>query len=108
MYEFYKYNRIPEERIQNSSNASLYTIRFKDLAKKSFYLMNDRLYYIKHNNSQRFKDGSFEDLNKVELKKIPYIFEVLPILDSILQSYGHIQPHKLSKILLHKDFLCKV
>ena len=74
MYNFYKYNIIPEERFQNTSNPSVYTIRFKELAFKCFYLQNNRLYFIKINNTIRLSDGNFEDINKVTLKQIPYIY----------------------------------
>ena len=55
---------------------SLYISRFKDLAFKSFDLESDRLYYIKHSETQRLENGVFVDINKVILKKIPYIYEI--------------------------------
>ena len=36
MYAFYKYQILPEERIEKTKNKCLYTIRFKELAKKNF------------------------------------------------------------------------
>ena len=65
MYIFYKYDILPDDRLNNTSNPSLYTIRFKELAKKSFYLYNDRLYYIKKCETVRYDDGTFEDNDKV-------------------------------------------
>ena len=69
MYNFYKYNIIPEERFQNTSNPSVYTIRFKELAFKYFYLQNNRLYFIKINSTFRLNDGNFEDITKLLLNK---------------------------------------
>ena len=43
MYNYYKYNTLPDERFKSSSNPSLYELRFKDLAKNSFILEGDRL-----------------------------------------------------------------
>ena len=63
MFEFFKFNKLPEERFENTSNPSIYTQRFKELAIKSFYINNDRLFYIKKNNSVRYDDGNFEDIN---------------------------------------------
>ena len=53
------------------------------MAFKSFYLQNNRLYSIKINNTIRLKDGNFEDINKVTLKQIPYIYEIIPKLDEL-------------------------
>ena len=77
------------------------------MAKKSFYLENDRLFYIKNINCQRYDDGSFENINEVELKKIPYIFEILPFIEKIHEAFGHIQPAKLSKLILKQNFYIK-
>ena len=52
----------------------------------------DRLYFIKENNSIRYDDGSFEDIGEVVLKKIPFIYEILPFIEKIHNIYGHIQP----------------
>lgn len=49
IYFFYKYDIQPDDTINNTSNPSLYAIRFKELAKKSFYLYNDKLYNKKIN-----------------------------------------------------------
>ena len=46
MFHFYKYGIIPEERFINTKNARVYVSRFKELAKKSFYINSDRLYFI--------------------------------------------------------------
>ena len=97
MYNYYKYNILPEERFKNTSNLSIYTIRFKELAFKSFYLMNNRLYYIKSNNTKRLNDGNFQDINQVILKQIPYTYEIIPILDEIHNNYGHISYKTLAK-----------
>ena len=69
MYILYRYNILPENRINNPTNPSLYAIRFKELAKKSFYFNNDRLYYIKKCEIVRYDDGSFENKDNVILKK---------------------------------------
>ena len=41
IYCFYKYEIIPEERFNKTSNPRVYLKRFKDLAKKCFYYDND-------------------------------------------------------------------
>jgi hypothetical protein len=56
MFSFYKFNIIPEERFKSTSNPSQYTIRFKELAKKSFYVENNRLYFIKDNKTERLEN----------------------------------------------------
>ena len=76
MYCFYKYEIIPEERFNNTKNPGVYIKRFKNLAMKSFWLKNDLLYY--ECKCKRLENGEFEDLNKVILKKIPFIYEILP------------------------------
>ena len=48
IYNFYKYNSLPESRFKSTTNPSLYESRFKELANKSFLLQGDRLYYKKH------------------------------------------------------------
>ena len=104
MYILYRYNILPENRINNSTNPSLYAIRFKELEKKSFYFNNDRLYYIKKCETVRYDDGSFENKDNVILKKIPYIYEILPSIDHIHDIYGHISFRNLSKKLLSTNF----
>ena len=104
MYILYRYNILPENRINNPTNPSLYAIRFKELAKKSFYFNNDRLYYIKKCETVRYDDGSFENKDNVILKKIPYIYEILPSTDHIHDIYGHISFRNLSKKLLSTNF----
>ena len=47
IYIFYKYNILSENRINNSTNPSSYTIKFKAFAKKSFSLIYDIFFYIK-------------------------------------------------------------
>ena len=47
IYNYYKYKKLPAERFKNTTNASLYISRFKELANKSFYLNGSRLYFIK-------------------------------------------------------------
>ena len=66
MYNFYKYIIIPEERFNNTKNPRVYINRFQELAKKSFYFDNDRLYYVKSYSCKRLEDGSFEDKNKID------------------------------------------
>ena len=83
MFKFFKFNKLPEERFENTSNPSMYTQRIKDLAKKSFYIDN---------------------VKEVELKKIPFCYEILPLLNKFHTSFGHIHPQKLSKALLNSDF----
>lgn len=46
MYDFYKYNILPEERFKKATNVSLYIMCFIELVKKSFLFENDRLYII--------------------------------------------------------------
>ena len=60
--------------------------------------------YIKKSNTVRLENGDFENIEDVELKKIQYIFEILPKIQNIHDSYGHISPKKISKILLENDF----
>ena len=69
MYCFYKYNIIPEERFSLTSNPRVYINRFKELAQKTFYYENDRLYFIKKSETERLGCGNFVDINKVILKK---------------------------------------
>ena len=103
MFNFYKYNIIPSGRLSNTSNPSQYTIRFKKLAKKSFYFEKDRLYYIKDDKSERLEHGGFLDREKVNLKKIPFIHEVLPIINRIHNEKGHISYKTLASIFLEDD-----
>ena len=104
MKEYYKYNILPIDRFKNNTNSNLYYSRFQNLAKKSFYYFNDRLYYIKENNSKKNEDGKFENIDNVIFKKIPFIFEIFPFIEKIHNIYGHIQPQKLSKIILKENF----
>ena len=48
IYNFYKYNGLPDSRFKSTTNLSLYESRFKELANNSFILQGERLYYIKH------------------------------------------------------------
>lgn len=96
MYNFYKNKELPEERFKSSSNISQSIIRFKELAKKKFILINDRLYFIKKSDTKRLEDGTFEDFNKVKLQKILYIFEILPYFDNIHKTYGHISANNVA------------
>jgi len=68
---------LPNERLENTSNKYLYKNRIIILGWKKYYLDQDRLYYIKELNCKRNNDGSFEDINKVKIKKIPYTYEIL-------------------------------
>ena len=104
MYCFYKYNIIPEERFSLTSNPRVYINRFKELAQKSFYYENDRLYYIKKSETERLSNGNFVDINKVILKKIPYTYEIIPLLDNIHKNNGHISFRTLSKKFLEEEF----
>ena len=104
MYHFYKYGIIPEERFNKTSNPRVYINRFKELAKKSFYYDNDKLFYIKANNSVRLSDGGFEDINKVQLKRIPYTFEIIPKLNHLHEIHGHITYKTLAKKFLEDEF----
>ena len=104
MYNFYKYGIISEERFNNTSNPRVYISRFKELAKKSFYYESDRLYFIKVNNSIRLPNGGFEDINKVQLKRIPYTYEILPKLDQLHETNGHIAYRTLAKKFLEDEF----
>ena len=83
MYNFYKYRIIPEERFNNTKNPRVYINRFQELAKKSFYFDNDRLYYVKSYSCKRLEDCSFEERNEVNLKRIPFIYQILPKLDEL-------------------------
>ena len=97
MYYFFKYDILPEERFNNTTNPSQYIKRFKELAKKAFYYNNDRLFYIKSSNSNRLANGEFEDINKVILKKIPFTYEILPKLEELHKINGHISYRTLEK-----------
>ena len=91
MYCLYKYDIIPEERFNNTKNPGVYIKSFKNLAMRSFCLKNDRLYYIKECKCKRLENGDFEDLNKIILKKIPYIYEILPKLNEFHDNNGIFQ-----------------
>ena len=104
MYMYYKYNIVPEERFKHTSNVSLYISRFKELAFKSFYLDADRLYYIKKIDTKRLENGEFEDKSKVILKKIPFVFEILPIINKFHLKYDHISFKTLAKKISDSDF----
>ena len=47
-------------------------------------------YYIKKLESERMPNGIFVDINKVTLKKIPYTYEIIPILDNKHKNNGPI------------------
>ena len=104
MYYFFKYDITPEERFKQTTNPSQYIKRFKDLAKKSFYYNSDRLFFIKSCNCLRLPNGEFEDINKVILKKIPFTYEILPILDELHNANGHISYRTLAKKFLEEDY----
>ena len=104
MYYFFKYDILPEERFNNTTNPSQYIKRFKELAKKAFYYNNDRLYYIKSSNSNRLANGEFEDINKVILKKIPFTYEILPKLEELHKINGHISYRTLGKKFLEDEY----
>ena len=104
MYNFYKYNILPTERLSKTSNTSLYTIRFKELAKKRFYLENNNLYFIKSKKTNRLANSDFFEREKVILKKIPYIYEVLQIINKIHLEYGHISYRSLAKKFMEKNY----
>ena len=104
MFHFYKYGIIPEERFINTKNARVYVSRFKELAKKSFYFNNDRLYFIKSCQTNRLSDSEFEDQNKVILKKIPFTYEILPELDELHGNNGHISYRTLAKKFLEGEY----
>ena len=103
MYNFYKFNIIPLERLSKTSNPSLYTISFKELAYKNFYFENERLYFIKESKTERLNNGFFLDKEKVNIKKIPYIFEVLHILNRIHKENGHISSKSLARKFMEED-----
>jgi hypothetical protein len=46
------------------------------LAKKSFYVENNRLYFIKDNKTERLENWNFKDIEKVILKKILIIKKI--------------------------------
>ena len=104
MFCFYKYGIIPEERFNNTTNPRVYINRFRELAKKSFYFSNERLYFIKKSETNRLPNGNFEDINKVILKKIPYIFEIIPKIHEIHDQNGHISYRNLSKKFCEDEF----
>ena len=104
MYMYFKYNIVPEEIFKHTSNVSLYISRFKDLSFKSFYLDADRLYYIKKIDTKRLENGEFEDKSKVILKKIPFVFEILPTINKFHLKYDHISFKTLAKKISDSDF----
>ncbi len=53
MFCFYKYGIIPEERFNNTTNPRVYINRFREIAKKSFYFINEILYFIKNSETNR-------------------------------------------------------
>ena len=79
---------------------SLYISRLKDLVFKTFHLENDWLYYIKHSETQRLENGTFVDINKDILKKMPYIYEILPTIKKLHDTYNHISLKNLNKKFL--------
>ena len=46
----------------------------------------------------------FEDINKVQLKWIPYTYEILPKLDQLHETNGHIAYRTLAKKFLEDEF----
>ena len=104
MYCYYKYDIIPEERFNNTKNPGVYIKRFKNLALKSFYLKNDRLYYIKECKCNRLENGDFEDVNQVVLKKIPLTYEIIPKLNELHDNNGHISSRTLAKKFIEDEF----
>ena len=85
---------IPEERFNGSSNFSLHSQRFKDLARKSFYSKADRSHFTKHSKKNILINGN---INKVVLTKISYVHEILPKILELHLKYGHIAYKALSK-----------
>ena len=74
------------------------------MAKKSFALINDRLYFIKKCETIRYCDGNFEDNDKVIFKKIPYTYEILPNIELIHDVKGHISFKNIAKKFLDSNF----
>lgn len=104
IYEYYKFNIIPDSRFKLTTNPSLYESRFKDLAKNYFALRGDRLYYIKHNKKILIKDiNKLNDQNTI-LKKIPFVYEILPQINELHIKYGHLSSKNLAKKFLETEY----
>ena len=73
MFNYWTSNctNLPLERLNNISNKSLYIKRFKEMAWKYFFVINNRLYYIKFLKHKRNEDGSIEENDENIIKKIP-------------------------------------
>ena len=74
------------------------------MAFKSFYFNNDRLYFIKNSSCKRLENGTFEDINKVNLKRIPYTYEIIPKLDELHKKNGHVAYRTLAKKFTEDEF----
>ena len=100
MYEYWntKGNKLPLDRLENSSNKYLYIKRFIDLANKKYYVENNRLYYIKKLNCERNVDGTLKDKAKCILKKIPYTYEVYKIIINLHNENNHAPKDKIIKL----------
>jgi len=59
MFNYWTSNctNLPLERLNKTSNKSLYIKRFKEMAWKYFCVINNRLYYIKSLKYKRNDDG---------------------------------------------------
>ena len=60
-------------------------------------------YIIKDNKIEKLENGIFLDREKVILKKIPFIHEVLPIINRIHNENGHISYKTLARKFLEED-----
>ena len=87
MYDFWKSKCkiLPTNRFINSSNKYLYTNRFKEQAWNKYYLYKDILYYIKKLGCNRNIDGELVDITKCDIKKIPYIYEVISLKNFMMK-----------------------
>ena len=102
IYNFYKYNRLPESSFKSTTNPSLYESHFKELAYNSFILQGERLYYIKQINLKLDIDKSIEK-NRT-FKKIPYVYEVLTLINDFHNKYVHISYKNLAKKYLETEY----
>ena len=100
MFNYWTSNctNLPLERLNKTSNKSLYIKRFKEMAWKYFCVINNRLYYIKSLKYKRNDDGSIEENDENNIKKIPYIYEIYPYFKKLHDKNFHASKDSLIKL----------
>ena len=75
---------LPLERLNQTTNKSLYIKRFKEMAWKYFCVINNRLYYIKFLKNKRNEDGQPKKTMKILLKKFHIFTRYIHILKNYM------------------------